>query len=412
MPITGVGSVAVSPEHRRRGVGEACMRAALRELRHRGSALSALYAFRGSYYRKLGYGAIEVVHQIATAAANLPPSDEARRVRRLMLPDRPLVQALYDRVAPLGHFALERPSAWWSQRLWGYPGDWVVYEGKRRGQIEGYLYYDVENSRGPFRLALTVAEVVAATPQAHRGLVGHLATLADQVEEIHYAAPADDAWISLLRTSQNLRPGAEIGPFHDTGGVAHGAMLRITDVKAALESLPVAPNARGDITLEVEDSVLPQNARAYRLSARDGRMRVTADAGRRGAAAAGAGRRAGPDRRRHAVAGARGRDRHGRRRRRRRRDRRRLVPRAPAVPLPVQRRSDRPPKSAGPFTLPRSARASATPTRWATSTTPSTSAISRSGARPIGPSSTASRITVACRSRWRGSNATSAARRW
>ena len=282
VPLAGVGSVAVSPEHRRRGVGEAILRSALRELRQRGAALSALYPFRGSYYRKLGYGPIEVVHQIAAAAANLPASDEARRVRRLMLPDRPLVQALYDRIAPQGHFALERPAAWWSQRLWGYPGDWVVYEGKRRGQIEGYLYYDVENARGPFRLALTVAEVVAATPQAHRGLVGHLATLADQVEEIHYAAPADHAWISLLKTSQNLRPGAEIGPFHDTGGVAHGAMLRVLDVKAALESVPVAPEVRGDVTLEVEDAVLPQNARAWRISARDGRVRASADAGRRG----------------------------------------------------------------------------------------------------------------------------------
>ncbi|MEK7331341.1 MAG: GNAT family N-acetyltransferase, partial [Candidatus Eisenbacteria bacterium] len=44
VPVTGVGSVAVSPEHRRRGVGEAFLRAALREMRQRGSHLSALYA--------------------------------------------------------------------------------------------------------------------------------------------------------------------------------------------------------------------------------------------------------------------------------------------------------------------------------------------------------------------------------
>ena len=274
VPIAGVGSVAVSPEHRRRGVGETCMRAALRELRQRGSALSALYAFRGSYYRKLGYGPVETVHQIATAAANLPHSDEARRVRRLMLPDRPLVQALYDRVAPQGHFALERPAAWWSRRLWTYPGEWVVYEGKRRGQIEGYLYYEVETSRGPFKLAVTLGEFVAATPEAHRGLVGHLASLADQVEEIHYAAPADGVWLTLLKTAQNLRPGAEIAAFLDTGGAAHGAMFRITDVKTALEALPVGSTARGELALEVADPILTQNARTYRVSAREGRLRV------------------------------------------------------------------------------------------------------------------------------------------
>jgi predicted acetyltransferase len=283
VPLAGVGSVAVSPEHRRRGVGEACMRAALRELRQRGSHLSALYAFRGSYYRKLGYGVIELVHQLAVAAGNLVPSDEARRVRRLMLPDRGAVETLYERVATQGHFALARRPEWWSQRLWGYPGDWVVYEGKRRGQIEGYLCYDVENSRGPFRLAITLTECVAATPEAHRGLVGYLATLADQVEEIHYAAPVDNTWLALMKTAQNLRPGAEIGPFHDTGGIGNGAMLRLVDVKGALELVPIANGGRGEIALEVEDPVITQNARTWRVSARDGRLAVGGEPPRRAA---------------------------------------------------------------------------------------------------------------------------------
>jgi len=52
---------------------------------------------------------------------------------------------------------------------------------------------------------------VAATPEAHRGLVGYLASLRDQVQEMHYAAPADNGWLALLATPQNLRPGAEIG---------------------------------------------------------------------------------------------------------------------------------------------------------------------------------------------------------
>ena len=274
LPVTGVGSVAVSPEHRRRGVGEAFLRAALREMRSRGSHLSALYAFKGAYYRRLGYGVGEVVHQLAISAANLPASDEARRVRRLMFPDRAAVQSLYERAASEGHFALSRRPEWWTQRLWAYPGDWVVYEGRRRGQIEGYLYYEVETSHGPFRLAVTLGEFVASTAEAHRGLVGHLASLADQVEEIHYAAPSDSVWLTLLKTAQNLRPGAEIAAFLDTGGVANGAMFRITDVKAALEMMPTCAGARGELALEVDDPVLAQNARTYRVSARDGRLRV------------------------------------------------------------------------------------------------------------------------------------------
>jgi predicted acetyltransferase len=132
-----------------------------------------------------------------------------------MLPDRPAVEALYERVAGQGHFALARSPEWWEKRLWTYPGDWVVYEGKRRGQIEGYLYYEVDTTNGPFKLALTLSEFVAATPAAHRALVGHLATLADQVQEIQFAAPADGAWLEQLRSAENLHPAAEISLFAD-----------------------------------------------------------------------------------------------------------------------------------------------------------------------------------------------------
>ncbi len=272
--VAGVGSVAVSPEHRRRGVGETLMKLALREMRQRGDAFSMLYAFRGSYYRKIGYGVIEYVHQLAFSPSNLPASDEARFVRRLMLPDRPAVQALYDRVAAQGHFALARKPEWWTQRLWTYPGEWVVYEGHRRGQIEGYLYYEVDHSNGPFKLQLSLNEFVAASPEAFRGLTGHLASLADQVAEIHSALPSDHVWLTALRTAQNLHPGLEIGVYSDAAGIAAGALLRLTDVKLALESVPVAASARGEIVLEVDDPVLPANARAWRVIARDGRLAV------------------------------------------------------------------------------------------------------------------------------------------
>jgi predicted acetyltransferase len=282
VPMTGIGSVAVSPEQRRRGIGEALVRATLREMRQQGQAFSILYAFRGSFYRKFGWGAVEITHPIAFSPANLPASEEARRTRRLMLPDRLAVQELYARVAQQGHLALERRPEWWAQRLWTYPGDWVVYEGRRRGQIDGYLYYEADTTNGPFKLALTLSELVAATPDAHRGLVGHLASLADQVSEIHYAAPGDAAWPLVLKTPQNLRPGPEVGLMTDTGNLGHGVMLRVVDVKLALEQWPVAPGERGEVVIAVDDAAIPLNARAYRVSARDGRLKVRPETARVG----------------------------------------------------------------------------------------------------------------------------------
>ncbi|MGH7741481.1 MAG: sterol carrier protein domain-containing protein, partial [Candidatus Eiseniibacteriota bacterium] len=142
--------------------------------------------------------------------------------------------------------------------------------------------YEADADAGPFRLSLTVMEFVAATPEAHRGLIGYLASLSDQVAEIHFIAPGDNAWTALLKTSQNLRPGLELSVYHDTGNVVNGVMLRLNDVKAALECLPVASHARGEIALEVKDEVLPANARSWRVRASEGRLKVSPEGARGG----------------------------------------------------------------------------------------------------------------------------------
>src|SRR5207249_3457817 len=157
--VAGIGSVAVSPEHRRRGIAEALLRATLRELRQRGDSMCLLYSFRADFYRRFGWSLIERTNLLSLPAVALPASEEARRVRRMRLPDRPAVQELYERQAQHGgHFALVRKPEWWEKRLWGYEGDWVVYEGRRRGQIEGYLQYQVDSGEGPWKLVLTVNE--------------------------------------------------------------------------------------------------------------------------------------------------------------------------------------------------------------------------------------------------------------
>ena len=282
LPVAGIGSVAVSPEHRRRGVGDALLRATLKEMRQRGDALSMLYSFRGEFYRRFGWGLVEMPTMLSVPPAMLPASDEAHHVRRLRMPDRPAVQELYDRhVKERGHFAIARRPEWWERRLWGYEGEWVVYE-RRRGEIEGYLQLQVDSGDGPWKLVLTVNEYVAHTPAAHRGLTGYLHGLRDQAVELVMATPPDAPWAAQLTDAANLRGEMKLGVVRSAGHAGYGAMLRLVDVKAALEALPVSPQARGEVVLEVRDPVLPQNERAWHVQARDGEMLVRAESARAG----------------------------------------------------------------------------------------------------------------------------------
>ena len=274
VPVVGIGSVAVSPEHRRRGVGDALIRSTLREMREREDAWSMLYSFRGDFYRRYGWGLVETPTMLSVPPSSLPASDEARHVRRLGEGDRERVQSLYDRyVRERGHFTLARRPAWWQRRLWSYEGEWIVYE-RRPGEIEGYLQLQIDSGEGPWKLVLTVNEYVASTAGAHRGLTGYLHGLRDQAAEVVMATPPDAPWAAQLADAANLRGELKLGVLRSSGHAGYGAMLRVLDVKAALESLPVAPDARGEVVLDVRDDVLAPNARAWRVEAREGRLAV------------------------------------------------------------------------------------------------------------------------------------------
>ena len=278
LAVTGIGSVAVSPEHRRRGIAEALLRSTLDEMRERGDAWSMLYPFRGDFYRRFGWGLVETPTLLSVPPSTLPAADEARHVRRARTADRPLVQALYERVArDRGHFMLARRPAWWERRLWGYEGEWLVYE-RARGQVEGYLQLQVDSSDGPWKLVITVNEFMAATAEAHRGLAGYLHGQRDQAVEVVMAAAADAAWPAQLSDAANLRGEMKLGVLRSAGHAGYGAMLRVLDVKAALEQLPVDPEARGDVVLEVRDPMLPANAGPWRVTAREGGLEVRPEA--------------------------------------------------------------------------------------------------------------------------------------
>src|SRR5262249_5201006 len=157
--------------------------------------------------------------------------------------------------------------------LWGYEGEWLVYE-RRRGQVEGYLHVQVDSGDGPWKLVLTVNEFVALSPEAHRGLAGYLHGMRDQAVEVVMSTPSDAPWAAQLADAANLRGERNLGTVRSSGHAGYGAMLRLIDVKAALEGLPVASDARGEVVLEVRDEFLAQNDRAWRVEARDGRLAV------------------------------------------------------------------------------------------------------------------------------------------
>ena len=263
VPVRGIAAVAVVPEFRRRGVADALMRGLHAQMKRRGEALSMLYAFRMSFYRKFGYGVVEWADHVRVAPRRLPASPLRRNVRELLRPDDvPAIERLYERSRPLGTGAFVREEAWWRIRVWARAMEGVVYVDPATRKPTGYALYDVPAEPAYPRQHLWIKELVALTPEAFRGLLGYFEALGDQYRMVELSLPPGEA-TGLLADYEYLGAPESLRLFQTVGVMGGGAMLRLVDVAAAfaLHPSPVRNEARGRVGLDLEDPVFPAHAR-------------------------------------------------------------------------------------------------------------------------------------------------------
>jgi len=277
VPVRGIAAVAVVPEFRRRGVADALLVGLHRQMRRRGEALSMLYAFRMSFYRKFGYGVVEWVDHARVAPARLPGSPLRKNVRHLVRPDDyALVRRLYEKSRAQGTGAFVRKDAWWDIRVWARVNEGVVYVDPATKRPLGYALYEVPVDPPYPRQQAQIRELVALTPEAFRGLLGYFEALGDQYRMIELTLPMGQA-SGLLKDFEYLGALESLRMFQTTGLAAGGAMLRLVDVAQAFEwhPGPALNGARGRIGLDLEDPVFPAQTRGLDVTFGPRGARVT-----------------------------------------------------------------------------------------------------------------------------------------
>ena len=224
---------------------------------------------------------------LSVPPAALPASDEARRVRRMRLPDRPAVIELYERHARRdGPLRAARRPEWWEKRLWGYEGDWVVYEGRRRGQIEGLPAVPGRRRRRPVEAGADGERVRGRDARGAPRVVGLPARAArpggrgGRVRAGRLAL----AHAARRRGEPARRAEARRAPQHRAPGLRRHAAAGGREGRAR-DAAGRAARARRDRARGRRPAVLPQNARAWRLTAREGRLHRAPRAARAATAA-------------------------------------------------------------------------------------------------------------------------------
>ncbi|MGH7443600.1 MAG: GNAT family N-acetyltransferase [Longimicrobiales bacterium] len=278
LKVAGVGTVAISPAHRQQRFAGDLLTAALRAARARGDVASALYPFRVSFYRRLGYGDAGAVLQWRVPPASLPDAPERLSVEVLeSAHERVEALALYDQWARSQTGQLERSGRVWTH-LCTLPGRALFGYRASGGELEGYAFvtYRVDLPRAA--RYLEVEELVWTTDAARRGLYGWLASLGDQWERLlirtlpgHRLAD----WLSEPRLPHDAAPGW--GLWTPAATLLMGPMFRLLDVGAAWEQRRAPDHTSLAVACDVDDPQIEENRGCWRLTFDAGRVRVERD---------------------------------------------------------------------------------------------------------------------------------------
>ncbi|WP_018658015.1 GNAT family N-acetyltransferase [Actinomadura flavalba] len=252
--LAGFGGVTVAAERRGRGLGRAMVTVALRRAVDLGHALAMLYPATTPIYRSLGWehaGALdevelnpEALRRLAAApleARRAGPGDAARVAE--------LVARLHRDNGDCGPVG-------WTEDRWRYL--------LSRPETDSYLAEDgfLSYRWGPRPGELEVSRVVAGSEETARGLwalVGSGSSIADRVRA-NVAADDPVLWLVSERTDDRVR--------------RQRWMLRVLDVRAALEGRGYPQGVSASVTFTLDDPHVPANDGTWRLSVADGAATV------------------------------------------------------------------------------------------------------------------------------------------
>jgi predicted acetyltransferase len=270
LPMAGLSAVASPPEHRRRGLVGELLEASLAEYRKRGQLISALYPFDERFYARYGWATGCRHHRVTVEPeALVVTADPARgSFRRLGPDDHGVLEPVYEAWLDGVTLATRRSADWWRDRVFqSHGGELYAAVWQCDGLARGYVVYDVEDGDDrPGARRLKTYELAFADHEAYVNLLRYCYNHDSQVDVIELHGRNHGRILDVVAD----RDAVELT-------VANGPMVRIVDLRRALEAIPYHGVERADLDLAVVDEHAPWNDGTFSLRVRDGRATVGSD---------------------------------------------------------------------------------------------------------------------------------------
>jgi predicted acetyltransferase len=260
--MVGIAAVAVAPEARGRGIARQIMQAAVQEIHAEGWPISVLYPSTQTLYRQIGYE--QAGHRFLTRIplASIDVRERGAHVVTLDESHQPAIQECYTAFAATQDGWLDRSPFGWigirERRGERYPGFGVI-SGDR---IDGYVFFTQRVKPETGRYDLIASDVAFRTPEAGRRLLGFLADFATIGDDVVLSGGPHHPLVWLL------------GQQRFTVTFKNYWMLRLTDVRRALEARAYPAAVRGEVALDVADDLIGDNNRRFTVSFDGGQSHV------------------------------------------------------------------------------------------------------------------------------------------
>lgn len=265
VPMIGLSGVGMTPERRGAGEGHAMMRAALREMRRRGAAISTLYPSTVPFYRKVGYerAGTRCLVSVRPSELSARPCDDGLTVTRVASVESAELAALQRRWAARHEGALDRGPYVWGRAVAPPRENPPTSFAIRRGAtLVGHLTVLHKTFDG-HDTELTVVDAMADDGPAAERILRVLASYRSIAAMVRWQMHLPSLFsMSLAERTHEIR-------------VVDHWLVRVLDAHAALSARGYRRGARARVDLDLDDPLFPEHHGRFTLDIQDGAARVT-----------------------------------------------------------------------------------------------------------------------------------------
>jgi predicted acetyltransferase len=265
LPSAQVLQLATPPQHRGAGHGARLLAGLLEELHADGVPLATLTPSNFPFYRGAGFEVAGSWTWYEARAEHLPKRTAPYRARPVSLEDPAELAAVYRRVAPSRHGALDRDERFWEQvarRSKDKTMAAFVLDGPDGPAGWAVATLEFRPEPAPFQTRIEIADW-GCLPGADAALFALFAGYASMNGMVAWSGPDPDP-AAIYALEDNFARLTDRWHW----------MLRLVDLPAALQARPWPAGVGGQVSLRVEDPACPWNTGTWRLELANGQGRV------------------------------------------------------------------------------------------------------------------------------------------